>query len=29
VTSLLETRRSDLESLMKEWEEISAVIESA
>jgi len=29
VTSLLETRRSDLESLMKEWEEVSAVIESA
>ena len=28
VTSLLETRRSDLESLMKEWEEVSAVIES-
>jgi len=29
VTGLLETRRSDLESLMKEWEEVSAVIESA
>src|SRR5262249_39106544 len=29
VTSLLETRRSDLELLMKEWEEVSAVIESA
>ena len=29
VTNLLETRRSDLESLMKEWEEVSAIIESA
>ncbi|HWY68426.1 MAG TPA: ABC-F family ATP-binding cassette domain-containing protein [Terriglobales bacterium] len=29
VTDLLEIRRSDLESLMKEWEEVSAVIESA
>ena len=29
VTNLLEMRRSDLESLMKEWEEVSAVIESA
>jgi len=29
VTGLLEIRRSDLESLMKEWEEVSAVIESA
>ena len=28
-TQLLETRRADLESLMKEWEEVSAVIESA
>jgi ATP-binding cassette, subfamily F, member 3 len=29
VTGLLATRRSDLESLMKEWEDVSAVIESA
>ena len=29
VTNLLKTRRSDLESLMKEWEDVSAVIESA
>ena len=28
ITSLLENRRSDLESLMNEWEEVSAVIES-
>jgi ATP-binding cassette, subfamily F, member 3 len=28
VTQLLETRRSDLESLMKEWEEISSAIEA-
>src|SRR5579864_3399739 len=28
-TQLLETRRGDLEALMKEWEEISALIESA
>jgi len=28
VTTLLATRRSDLELLMKEWEEVSAVIES-
>jgi ATP-binding cassette subfamily F protein 3 len=27
-TQLLETRRADLEALMKEWEEVSAVIES-
>ena len=27
VTDLLKTRRSDLETLMKEWEEVSAVIE--
>jgi ATP-binding cassette subfamily F protein 3 len=28
VTQLLETRRNDLESLMKEWEEISSAIEA-
>ena len=27
ITQLLETRRNDLESLMKEWGEISSVIE--